>query len=294
MTTTTEGAVEQVRGAVEPVTGPVWQTHDRYAADNPDRERTALEAEYARRRNHEAREGSLDSYRPARDFPCSGRFHFVDQAGAVWTAECDVCHDEVGVPKVMVDGNALADFRRGCANLPVGYLEQAFIDTPGTKDARRWLSRWINDFADGAIPCPALVGDTGRGKTHLLALTLDTIIRRYGVDALYVSTTTLLESAQRDIDLPATDRAGLYERACTCEVLALDDLGAERATDWRLDRLAYLVDQRYMKALPILLATNVPKDNWPELVGSRTASRLRGLTLPIEVTGLDWRDRDAA
>ena len=81
----------------------------------------------------------------------------------------------------------------------------------------------------------------------------------------------------------------VWQRATTVDVLALDDVGAEQATDWRQERLARLVDERYQQNRPVLLATNFPPAAWEEMLGARTVSRLQGMTMPMELTGSDRR-----
>jgi hypothetical protein len=79
------------------------------------------------------------------------------------------------------------------------------------------------------------------------------------------------------------------ERAIGADVLALDDLGAERPTDWALDRLSTLVDARYAAGRPILAATNLPVEEWHDAYGDRVASRLVEMTEPTLVGGVDLR-----
>jgi DNA replication protein DnaC len=83
--------------------------------------------------------------------------------------------------------------------------------------------------------------------------------------------------------------ADAWERAKTAELLVLDDIGAERPTEWAQDQIQGLVDYRYMHELPILMATNIPPRAWDDTFGPRTASRMRGMTLPFELGGKDLR-----
>lgn len=54
--------------------------------------------------------------------------------------------------------------------------------------------------------------------------------------------------------------------------------------DDRLDAFAAQCAQ-----LPILLSTNFAPNDWADVFGHRTAERLRGMTIPVEVEGRNWR-----
>ena len=104
---------------------------------------------------------------------------------------------------------------------------------------------------------------------------------------MFTAVRLLLRDLQRfDNDVV---RGQAWERAVTVPVLALDDLGAERVTDWRLDQIADLVDERWQAERPIVVASNFPPKLWRDAVEERTASRLAGMTFPVELCGRDRR-----
>ena len=78
-------------------------------------------------------------------------------------------------------------------------------------------------------------------------------------------------------------------------MLALDDLGAERPTDFARDELATLVEHRYMQGLPTIVTSYPPSKLAARLghddpeVGQRLVSRLTDDAVQIRFIGPDRR-----
>lgn len=94
---------------------------------------------------------------------------------------------------------------------------------------------------------------------------------------------------------PSTTAAsgGALRRAERYRLLALDDLGAERPTEWAIETLTRLIDTRVAEGLPTIVTSNYRigqiRDLWGGMAGKRVASRLAGACRPIEVKGQDRR-----
>jgi hypothetical protein len=83
------------------------------------------------------------------------------------------------------------------------------------------------------------------------------------------------------------------EELSACEdarLLLLDDLAAERATDWTAETLYRLIDARYARRLPTIITTNATGAMIRENLGDRIASRLNGLG-PVVSWPADAPDR---
>jgi DNA replication protein DnaC len=270
---------------------PKWQTHASFENRHPDYGAMARAYEQQRRALDE-QQGR--EYVPGRDFPCRGTVRFVDRGGPIWIAECDACGFEIGIPRASIDRAELIGDRVRRSRLPDHLRGEAFLDvehgghgeqTAATKALRLWIEHFVQP--EHRPRAPILFGGTGRGKTHLLTLTGMTLIRRHLTNVYYCSAVELiaaLKDAMGDGGVPEVLR-----RSLEAECLVLDDLGAERGTDYAVEQLYRLVDHREREGLPIIAATNLRPAEWPDQFGSRTASRLMGLCEPIEVGGPDWR-----
>ena len=51
----------------------------------------------------------------------------------------------------------------------------------------------------------------------------------------------------------------LFQRLCTVDLLVLDDLGAEKQTEWVLEQLYSIVNERWQDRRSIVVTTNVPE-----------------------------------
>lgn len=224
---------------------------------------------------------------------CAGTLRFADQSAAMWPAVCDVCDFEVCVAIEKFDPAKLIERRLARCGVPDGFVAKTFdSDDPAQQDTLRACRGWLKAFRPGqlaeSIPAVALYGKPGRGKTHLLSLLVDTVIRTKNTEALYRSAAALFDELRAGVQDGSME--AIWRRVLNVPVLALDDLAAGRWTEWQADRFAALVDHRYGKALPLLIATNLPPAAWDDVLGERTGSRLRGMCLRFELCGADRRD----
>jgi DNA replication protein DnaC len=122
-------------------------------------------------------------------------------------------------------------------------------------------------------------GDVGTGKTTLAMLVSRAALDAGRSVAIY-SLPRLLAEIRKTFDEDA-DRSylGLLERLTSVDLLHIDDVGAERTSEWVLEQLYALVNARYENERAIVITTNLPHDKLIEQIGERTVSRL------IEICG---------
>jgi DNA replication protein DnaC len=74
------------------------------------------------------------------------------------------------------------------------------------------------------------------------------------------------------------------------DLLHLDDLGAERATDWVLEQLYAIVNARYEEQRSLVITTNLDPAQLREQITERTVSRLIEMCGdPLALFGADRR-----
>ncbi len=130
-----------------------------------------------------------------------------------------------------------------------------------------------------------LTGRVGNGKTHIIRGVAHQMRAQYRT-VLYTTVPYLLEhlrgptGVDMDAVLKATTRA---------DVVVWDDLGAEKPSDWALDRLYLLLDARYEAEKSLLATSNLSPNLLEERVGARIVSRLMEMGPVWEVPGGDYR-----
>lgn len=165
--------------------------------------------------------------------------------------------------------------------VPARFAGASLTDLP---DPRRGeIERWLAEPGGRNL---ILAGPVGVGKTHALwAVARELVLR--GDESWILSATELLELLR-----PGGDE-GALDRASRIGILGLDDLGAERASDWTAERLALIVDRRWLGERSILGSTNLTLGPDGELIaalGERTYSRLVGSNaVVLQLQGDDRR-----
>ena len=133
-------------------------------------------------------------------------------------------------------------------------------------------------------------GDVGTGKTSLAMLISKSAVEAGRSVAIY-SVPQLLA----DIKATYEDGAGgsyldLFRRLSRVDLLHLDDLGAEKRTEWVLEQLYAIVNERWQEQRSIVVTTNLAdREELREQVGARTVSRLSEMCATIPIMGRDMR-----
>lgn len=130
-----------------------------------------------------------------------------------------------------------------------------------------------------------ITGPVGTGKTHEAVAAYRALVTGGMLPAVAVAVPALLDGLR-----PGREPV---ETLAACEgarLLLLDDLAAERATDWTAETLYRLIDARYARALPTIVTTNGTGPMIREALGDRVASRLNGLGMTVVLDGPDRRD----
>jgi DNA replication protein DnaC len=119
-------------------------------------------------------------------------------------------------------------------------------------------------------------GPVGTGKTSLAILVAKTAKQAGRSYAVY-PVPRLLAEIKRTFDRDASDSyLGFFHRLCSVDLLVLDDLGAEKQTEWVLEQLYSIVNERWQDRRSIVVTTNIP-DQDPESPGQALRATVREL-----------------
>jgi DNA replication protein DnaC len=133
-------------------------------------------------------------------------------------------------------------------------------------------------------------GDVGTGKTSLAM-----VISRAAVEA--GRSVAIYSMPQLLADIRATYEEGsgrsyldLFRRLSQVDLLHVDDVGAEKTTEWVLEQLYAIVNERWQEQRSMLVTTNLTdRDRLREQLGERTVSRLSEMCATIPIMGNDLR-----
>jgi DNA replication protein DnaC len=140
-----------------------------------------------------------------------------------------------------------------------------------------------------------LMGDVGTGKTTLAMLVTKAAVEAQRAVAVY-SLPRLLARVRRTYDAEAGEQSYLefFERLTSVDLLHIDDLGAEKSSDWVLEQLYAIVNERYEAQRSMVVTTNLDQEALEEQIGPRTVSRLVEICGdPLPLFGEDLRYRVA-
>jgi DNA replication protein DnaC len=72
-------------------------------------------------------------------------------------------------------------------------------------------------------------------------------------------------------------------------LLVIDDIGAEKPSEWTQERVYSVIDHRYAGCMPLIVTSNLPPSKLADQVGERAASRLAEMCEVVAMTGTDRR-----
>jgi DNA replication protein DnaC len=138
-------------------------------------------------------------------------------------------------------------------------------------------------------------GTKGTGKTHLAAsITIELI--NQGIPVIMGTLITLLGMIKQAYSENQSEQEliDLYSRV---DLLVIDDLGKEKVTEWVLEKLYLIINNRYENNLPVIITTNYDIDGLviklSTLQNQDTAeaitSRLWEMCIGVEMNWEDYR-----
>ena len=134
-----------------------------------------------------------------------------------------------------------------------------------------------------------LFGTVGTGKTYLAACVANALISK-GIPCLVTNFARIANEVQGMFE----GRQLYYDNLNAFPLLVIDDLNAERKTEYMQEIVFNVIDSRCRANLPIIITTNLTREqllNPEDLSYQRIFSRLFELCTPIEVSGKDRRQQ---
>ena len=189
------------------------------------------------------------------------------------------------------------EYEKLCSKLPVGngrfdnFKLDYSPDGAGTSPKKRmesvlnYCKAYAADFSRRS-PSLLLYGKTGLGKTHLsLAIAGKAVEEGYGV--IYSSAQNLFNKLEKDKFGKAD--ANTEEAILDCDLLIIDDLGAEFTTQFTVSALYNIVNSRELEGKPTIISTNLMPEQLTKAYGERISSRILSNYVMLYFDGSDIR-----
>ena len=160
-------------------------------------------------------------------------------------------------------------------------------------------NKLVEEFINGESQGLFIYGTRGTGKTHLAAAIIKKILKNASEHVKYhdlIPRASFVTIPGLLVDIRSTfnSKGGDTEEdviswASSRDFLIMDDMGAEKTTDWSMSTLYVIIDKRYSEMMPTIITSNMTVAEVAERVGDRIASRIAGMCKVIELKGKDRR-----
>lgn len=239
-----------------------------------------------------------------------GRRHTVD-GESVFSETCDCTEGQAAATRKR-EIQAAADAKRhadlaarlfGKAGVPSRFAGCTFKSFPVTDRSRASLAAvrdWVTYPPDDASKADwdawcersklslLLHGPYGVGKTGLAVAILRIKTREEA--GLFFTVPDLLDCIRRTYGPnPIANEHEVVESVKNAPFLVLDDLGAERVTEWVREKLFTIINHRHDEDLPTVFTSNLDIAQLGEHIGERTTWRIVEMATVIHVDGPNLR-----
>ncbi len=224
---------------------------------------------------------------------------------------CSVCRDRGTVEKdnKTVTCQCFKDILRECACQEVNNLSPLSLSTfdafnlnyyPDTDSAegvnpRRRMAQilnycktYANEFSENSRSI-LMRGATGLGKTHL-SLSIANELLKNGFSVAYVSAPDILFQLERaHFSYEYSKEQDLITTLIECDLLIIDDLGTEFATNYTNTQIYNIFNNRILRSKPVIINTNLTVKELENAYTQRFVSRIMGSCDKLDFVGRDIR-----
>lgn len=120
------------------------------------------------------------------------------------------------------------------------------------KNVKKYVDKLLQNKTNNGL---FITGTYGVGKTYLASCIANELIKN-NIPVVFGTLIQLLgyiKETYRNTNISDTEYINLYSNV---DLLIIDDLGKEKPTEWVLEKLFLIVNNRYNNYLPIVITTN--------------------------------------
>lgn len=168
-----------------------------------------------------------------------------------------------------------------------------FAIRPGAENALKIAKYYANNFNEFGLESIMLWGIPGNGKSHLAAA-VHNHLRKTGKIVVFVSMPDLLKKIKATFNKGNSESEEQILKALNiCDLLIIDDIGAEKTSEWVEEIIFLIIDNRYRRKKPIMITSNLDPKFLAGKIGIRAYDRILEMSQPIENKATSYR-REAA
>lgn len=140
-----------------------------------------------------------------------------------------------------------------------------------------------------------IYGNTGNGKTSWASKIMSYYFRKIAFksglenEGLYIFLPTFLEDLRASYDNKDPEFEEVLSMVKACKLLIIDDIGAEKMSEWVSERLLSIINTRVSNGLTTIYTSNLSVTELESRIGKRIASRILGSSKVIKLVGADKR-----
>ncbi len=156
--------------------------------------------------------------------------------------------------------------------------------------AKRYVENFSEMYAQGQGLL--FLGNVGTGKSYTAAAIANELLNRMQ-SVVMTSFIKLLN----ELSGFGNDGGSYMSRLNNAKLLVIDDFGAERGTDFSLEKVYDIVDSRSRSGKPVILTTNLEMAQMKEcndIRYNRIYDRIFDMCYPVKMDGMSWRKKGAA
>lgn len=164
----------------------------------------------------------------------------------------------------------------------------------------KWLKKFYDEYPNSKKGL-YLHGSFGSGKTYLVAALLNELAKKnYKTVIMYYP--EMLSRLKSTFDNTTESYNDVFDKIKTCDILLIDDIGAETVTNWSRDEiLGTILQYRMEQELSTFLTSNLTieelevhlslvKNNMDKVKARRIIERIKQLTTDIELISVNRRN----
>ena len=227
--------------------------------------------------------------------PITKRFNFWDKKSRLVRCRCD-CDEKAEQEKINKEQERkrkerVTKLKKDCFSNRAMWSWNFDNDdgrNPKMEIAQKYVLKWETMMEQnyGLM----FIGDVGSGKSYMAACIANSLTNQG-----YTVKMTNFIKIRNDI-FSAADKNAYVEKLCDYDLLILDDIGTERNTDYSLENVYWVIDERTAAEKPIIITTNLNLDkcNFDEnITYKRIYDRLRKVCIPIGMENRNLRQEDS-